>query len=427
VKWAQWFHRWTGQFTREQMDNILDFETGGMLEAWANLYGITGAQEHLDLIERYDRPRLFDRLIAGEDALTNQHANTTIPEAQGAARAWEVTGEERWRRIAEAYWKCAVTDRGYYCTGGQTCGEVWTPPRELSARLGPRNQEHCTVYNMMRLAEYLFRWTGDVAFADYYERNLYNGVLAQQHPQTGLISYFLPLHAGAKKLWGTATDDFWCCHGSLVQAHTRMYTMATYYAADEGLIVAQFLPSSCRWNHAGVPVTVTQTFDAQANLTRRPDSLAVTIEVACDAPVEFDLSIRIPWWAAGPVSINVNGQIETAQGGPSSFHHIHRLWRNDSIRIEAPRALTACPLPDRTDTVAFMDGPVVLAGRCSEGRALTGDASDPSTILTPDNEREWGSWLPGYRTVNHDVETRFVPLYEVAEEAYTVYFPVRGA
>ena len=42
VKWARWFYRWSGQFTQEQMDNILDVETGGMLEVWANLYGLTG-------------------------------------------------------------------------------------------------------------------------------------------------------------------------------------------------------------------------------------------------------------------------------------------------------------------------------------------------------------------------------------------------
>ena len=100
------------------------------------------------------------------------HANTTIPEAHGAARAWEVTGDTRWRRIVEAYWRCAVTDRGYFCTGGQTCGEIWTPPFQQAAHLGDKNQEHCTVYNMMRLADYLLRWTGDVTYADYWERNL---------------------------------------------------------------------------------------------------------------------------------------------------------------------------------------------------------------------------------------------------------------
>jgi len=120
LKWAKWFHRWSGQFSREKMDDILDHETGGMLEVWANLYGLTGKQEHLELVQRYDRPRLFQPLLDGNDALTNLHANTTIPEAQGAARAYEVTGDERWRNIVEAYWKCAVTDRGTFCTGGQT-------------------------------------------------------------------------------------------------------------------------------------------------------------------------------------------------------------------------------------------------------------------------------------------------------------------
>ena len=56
-------------------------------------------------MQRYDRRRLFDALVAGKDVFTNMHMNTTIPEVHGAARAWEVTGEERWREIVEAYWR----------------------------------------------------------------------------------------------------------------------------------------------------------------------------------------------------------------------------------------------------------------------------------------------------------------------------------
>ena len=46
VRWARWFTRWTAQFSRDQFDNILDVETGGMLEVWADLYGVTGEKEH---------------------------------------------------------------------------------------------------------------------------------------------------------------------------------------------------------------------------------------------------------------------------------------------------------------------------------------------------------------------------------------------
>jgi len=193
VSWAGWFYRWSGQFTQEQFDDILDYETGGMLEIWADLYEITGCSEHYELLRRYYRRRLFDPLVEGVDVLTNMHANTTIPEVLGAARAYEVTGEQRWRDIVEAYWRSAVTERGTYCTGGQNSGEIWTPPHKMSSRLGDKNQEHCTVYNMMRLAEFLFKWTGDPCYADYWERNLYNGIMAQGYWEGFFFRQTLPI------------------------------------------------------------------------------------------------------------------------------------------------------------------------------------------------------------------------------------------
>ncbi len=425
VKWARWFHRWTSQFTRQQMDDILDVETGGMLEVWADLYAITGREEHLDLIHRYDRPRLFERLLRGEDVLTNMHANTTIPEVHGAARAWEVTGEKRWRDIVEAYWRQAVTERGFYCTGGQTCGEIWTPPGELSARLGDKNQEHCVVYNMMRLARYLLRWTGDVTYADYWERNLYNGILAQQHPETGMVAYFLPLQAGGVKRWGTPTDDFWCCHGTLAQAHASCYTESVYFEDAEGLVVCQYIPTKLAWRRSGIAVKVTQTWDMLIGETRRPLRLACDLAIACEQPVEFTMKLRLPWWLHGEPMIEVNGIPESAQAAPSSFVSLHRTWKQDRVHLKLPKGLTTCPLPDMPDTVAFMDGPVVLAGLCDEERTLVGDKDRPETMLVPDNEREWNYWMHTYRVINQERGLRFIPLYEIRDEKYTVYFPVR--
>jgi uncharacterized protein len=424
VRWAAWFHRWTGQFSREQMDDILDVETGGMLEVWANLYGLSGKQEHLDLVQRYDRPRLFERLLAGEDVLTNKHANTTIPEIHGAARAWEVTGIDRYRRVVEAYWRAAVCERGTYCTGGQTCGEIWTPPQELAARLGDKNQEHCVVYNMMRLADTLFRWTGDAAYADYCERNLYNGILAQQHPNTGMVAYFLPLEAGAAKKWGTPTEDFWCCHGTLVQAQAS-YTGNVYYENATGLALCQYLPSELSWTRPEGSVNLALRADRLTGHTQRPQTEAFDLEVRCAAPAEFELRLRLPWWLAGEPTIAVNGERVPAPATPGSFCSLRRVWANDRVRVEFPKQVTAEPLPGEPGTVAFMDGPVVLAGLCAEERTLYGDPGQPATLLTPDNEREWDNWRPGYRAIGQDRGLRFVPLYEVTDERYTVYFPVR--
>jgi DUF1680 family protein len=450
ARWASWFHRWTGRFSLEQMDDILDNETGGMLEVWANLYGATGEREHYELIQRYDRRRLFDPLIAGKDVLTNMHMNTTIPEVHGAARAWEVTGEDRWRQVAENYWRLGVTERGYYATGGQTNGEVWSPPGELSARLGFRTQEHCTVYNMMRLADYFQRWTGDPAYGDYWERNLWNGILAQQHPETGMITYFLPLHAGAEKVWGTPTEDFWCCHGSLVQAQA-IYANHAWYEDEHGLVLNQYIPSTVDWGWQDAGVRVTLSEDAQRDQPHRPQSAAYEIQVNCAQAVEFSLRFRLPWWIAAAPEVTINGQPQAVECAPSSYLELRRTWNQDSVRIRLPKALCAVALPDDPGMFAFMDGPVVLAalnpGRTPsvsrrrpdgsliprprnysvDGITLYGNPRQPETFIIPDDEREWHYWRGDYRTAGQPRDVRLIPLYEVRDEVYTVYFPVRSA
>lgn len=435
-RFADWFHAWTKPFTREQMDNILDFETGGMLEAFANLYGVKKSQKYLDLIERYTRNRLFQPLLDGIDVLTNMHANTTIPEAHGAARCYEVTGEKRWRDIVEAYWRCAVTTRGYYATGGQTSGEMWNPPGHLAARRGEKDQEHCTVYNMIRLAEYLYRWTGKAEYLDYIERNLYNGILAQQNPHTGMVAYYLPMHAGGKKNWGHPTHNFWCCHGSLVQVHPMLPSLIYYRAAD-ALTVAQYIPSKLTAEVAGIRVSVEQTIDTQAGNTQslvpavaafnrpvgRPNALTIRLTVTADQPSAFTLRLRVPEWSGGKVAMKVNDQALSAAPA-DGYLQIARTWQKETVSVEFARTLRAEALPDEPNTVAFLDGPVVLAAPIDREMQFIADLKHPETILVPDNERAWGSWLQGWRTTGQPQNVRLKPLYDVVDEPFTIYFPI---
>jgi hypothetical protein len=51
----------------------------------------------------------------------------------------------------------------------------------------------------------------------------------------------------------------------------------------------------------------------------------------------------------------------------------------------------------------------------------------PRSILVPDDVREWNVWKPGYRTRNQDRGLRFIPLYEVRDEKYAIYFPIKKA
>ncbi|WP_108251453.1 beta-L-arabinofuranosidase domain-containing protein [Planctomonas deserti] len=425
---------WVRGFDDDSFQKILEVETGGMLEVWADLLAATGDPVYSELLDRYYRRSLFDGLLAGRDVLTNMHANTTIPEILGAARAYEVTGEDRWRTLVEAYWKQAVTDRGTFCTGGQTSGEIWTPPFEFAARRGEKTQEHCTVYNMIRLADVLLRWTGDLSYADYIERNLYNGILAQQNPRTGMVAYFLPLEGGARKHWGSPTEDFWCCHGTLVQAHAR-HSGLVFYSGDDELVVAQYIDARASIaTPTGEVLARVEVLDnagyvgpdsnaGDAGDPHRPSALRLRIEITSADGVAHRVRVRIPEWASAEPALAGDQRVERVDGALVIAHPGGRT----SVDIAFPFVLTAVPIPDEPATVAFVEGPIVLAGLVDREVSLRGDLSDAPALLAPDNERQWTQWLPGYRTVGQPTSIRFRPLYDIRDEPFSLYFPVAGA
>jgi DUF1680 family protein len=431
-RFADWFHRWTDkQIASNNAGVIYGGETSGMLEIWANMYGLTHLQKYLDLMERYGNPGLFQSLQKGEDALSNEHANASIPWSHGSARTYEVTGNNHWRDITLAFWKNAVTDRDYYCTGGQNSGEYWIQPHQLEKFMSQNNQEHCSVYNMIRTADYLYRWTGDVKYADYIERNIYNGILAQQNPNTGMVAYFLPMAAGytkgGEKGWGSPTMDFWCCHGSLVQAQVR-YLEYIYFENNDGLVVSQYIPSVVKWQKNGVKVSFQQDFIAhQYNRISMGSRWRMNFSIKTDKPVKFALQLRMPWWLKEKAIIKVNGVAESVTIVNGLFS-ISREWNNDEVLVEFPTQVYSVSLPDAKNKYAFMEGPIVLAGIVDNDVCLKGEASHPESILLREYEHEYKTfpWKQShYWTINQTKNIRFVPLYEIVDEHYTLYFPIQ--
>ena len=453
---AKWFSQWSESFTKEKFDDILDVETGGMLEIWVILYDLTKKDIYKKLIDKYYRGRLFDTLLDGKDPLTNMHANTTIPEVVACARAYDVLGEKRWRDIVEAYWECAVTSRGQYATGGQTCGEIWTPIQKMDNRLGLKNQEYCTVYNMMRLSEYLLRWTGDAKYADYWEQNLYNGIMAQSYwksnlthgasskdPDFGLLTYFLPMTPGAKKGWASKTESFFCCHGTLVQSNS-LFSRGIYYRDRDDIYVCQYFNSELSFDVNGKKVKINQKRDNITGLIpfgysdqglqaitqvtskqqRNPDCHVACFQIELDTDTELNLFFRVPYWIKDDFTVYINDKKEKVKSPEKGFIHLSRAWKNgDIIKLVFPMGIRMSSIPGNDKLVAFHYGPITLAGLTNKARTLKLPKS-PSDLLTHDNEREWGSWKSTFRTVGQDKNIRFVPIYDVGYENYSIYFDI---
>lgn len=453
-KMADWFLRWSGKFSREEFDNILDTETGGMLEVWTDLYQITGEEKYKTLMDRYYRSRLFEPLLEGKDVLTNMHANTTIPEVLGCAKAYEVTGEEKWLRIAESYWKCAVTDRGYFATRGQTQGEIWTPKFKLKARLGDKNQEHCTVYNMIRLAEFLFRQTADPKYMHYIEYNVQNGIMAQTYwqgmpengkPGQGLLTYFLPMKAGSRKDWAGEMDSFFCCHGTMVQANAA-WNHRMFYQDGEKVYVTMYYNSCVDMEVKGVKVNLgvrqdymngslmtssennaRQTLGETASVfANKPDFKKYILTMNMEGEAEFAVNLRIPDWITGTAKVFVNGELMTETADTDKFVTVTRTWKGgDQIILTLPIGLKTVSLPDDASMIAYLYGPDVLAGITDRERILYLESDRAEEELSADTERQWGDFRTFYKTENQDPGISFCKLNEIGYQPYQIYFKTK--
>ena len=430
---TDWYITWTRKMKDVNPKAIYDGEEGGMLEVWATLYELTQDDRYMELAEAYANPSLFRKLFEGKDALTNCHQNASIPFVHGAAKMYEITKDEKWLTIMLLFWKNAVTDRGEYCTGGQGSGEYWVPPHMQGRFLSERNQEFCTVYNMVRLAEYLYRFTGNVKYQDYIEKNLYNGFLAQQNKNTGLPTYFLPMRAGSRKKWGTPTRDFWCCYGTMVQAQTIYQTLCYYQDKEENrIIVNQYIPSRLQCNEDGNTVEITQSvgmkyYNAQAFFDEKDEGQMSRwlLQFTVKATKYFTLSFRIPEWITSDPVITLNGEEYTGYTIKDGYLHISKLWQKEELQIYFPAGLHFVNLPDMPEILAVLEGPIVLAGLHHTDEGIYLDKDCPENTFMPQTEHTYSTfpWKQStYLTKNQPKNMTFVPLYDITDEEYTVYF-----
>lgn len=151
----------------------------------------------------------------------------------------------------------------------------------------------------------------------------------------------------------------------------------------------------------------------------RPSALRVRVEI--DGPnVPMRVRIRIPEWIDGAPLTSDDALFETVDGALMLNHPGGR----SSVDIAFPFALRTVPIPDEPETIAFMEGPVVLAGLVDHEVALRGDPDAATDLLRADDERHWTQWRTRYRTVGQRAGIRFVPLHEVVDEPFAVYFPI---
>ncbi len=429
---AHWVGFRVDRLSPEQMQSSLRTEHGGMVEVLANLYAATGDTDDLRLAEAFNHHALIDPLARGADRLDLLHANTQIPKITGVAREYELTGRTEYRDIANYFWREVALKRSY-ALGGDSDDEHFFNVGEFVQHLTAVTAETCNTYNMLKLTEHVFAWKPSSQVMDFYERGLYNQILGSQDPETGMVTYFVPMESGRFKTYSTPDNSFWCCVGTGMENHAK-YGEEIYVHDEKALYVNLFIPSELKWDER--QFTLRQ-------VTRFPEEPRSRLEVHTAHPQELTLLIRQPAWCAGPVGVSVNRQPVTAQLDPEGYLRLDRTWVDgDAVDISLPMALRTEALPGNPGTVAIFFGPVLLAAELGSadlpgGREEAVDQKDFVKLPLPDVPRLDGdpasilaSLRPSYggslvfRTAGigrpHDLT--FIPFYRLHHERYAVYW-----
>jgi DUF1680 family protein len=406
---ASWSKARNDRLTGTQRQNMLDTEFGGMNEVLTNLYQLTGDADHLVAAQYFDHAEIFDPLAAGTDALNNYHANTQIPKVIGAIREYHASGTTRYRTIATNFWDI-VTRHHSYAIGGNSDGEYFKAPDRIAGQLSDTTCECCNSYNMLKLTRQLFFTDPTRADRmDFYEKALYNHILASQDPGSahGFQCYYVPMRPGGIKTYSNDYNSFVCCHGTGMESNTKFGDSIYFYAGDT-LYVNLFIASELTWTARGLTVRQDTTF---------PESNTTRLTVTGSAAATF--RIRIPSWTTGP-QLRLNGVVQTTTLTPGSYATLTRTWASgDVVELTLPAPLVREPTPDNPAVQAVKVGPIVLAGAYGTtdlGSMPTLDAGTLAATGTPLR----------YTATASTGQVTLRPFHQMHGERYTVYWNVTG-
>lgn len=396
---GDWVHARLSRLPAQTLINMwnryIAGEYGGMNEAMARLYRLTNEPRYLEVAHLFDNIRVFfgdeehsHGLAKNVDLFRGLHANQHIPQIVGALETYRASGSTEYYQIAENFWY-KVTNDYMYSIGGvagasnPANAECFTaqPSTLYENGFSPGGQnETCATYNMLKLTRNLFLYDQRAELMDYYERALYNHILASVDENTPANTYHVPLRPGSVKQFGNANmKGFSCCNGTALESNTKLQNSIYFRSADNlALYVNLYVPSTLIWTERNIKVT-------QATAYPKEDRTRLVI----NGKGRFDLNVRVPHWATKGFFVKINGRNLKVDAIPGSYLTISRKWKNgDTVDLQMPFKFYLEPVMDQQNIASLFYGPVLLAAQepepLKEWRKITLDAKDLSKSITGD-------------------------------------------
>ena len=434
---GQWAQEYMVGISTDQRQRMLRTEYGGMNEVLVNLAAVTNKDRYISAAHLFEQPSFLDPPAERRDELQGLHANTHVPKIIGAARMYEVTGDRRYREIAE-YFLAEVSTARSYAIGNTSLDEHWrTAPGKLGGTLGWTNAECCVAYNLMKLQRLVYGWTADARWMDAYERALFNCRLGTQNAQ-GLKQYFFPLAAGYWRAYNSPEESFWCCTGTGIEEFAK-FADTIYFRRGNDIYVNQFIPSTLDWKDEGLIIE---------QVTQFPLEQGTTLKIRASRPGPRTIHIRIPGWTTEQAAIKVNGRALEAMADPGSYLAIRRSWQNgDTIAISLPMELRQEPLPGDDSVTAALYGPLLLAADLGAAptdgsyRIIHSGDTVPKNLPPPESlpkaaansGAKTDQWIQieskenlRFTATGENAKHQLMPMYQIANQSYSVYWQMQS-
>ena len=348
---ADWSYGKMNPLSEAKRNEVLKFrEYGGMAEVLWQTYAVTGKEEHRKAATYFEEKDFLDKIYNNQDALKGLHANTTIPKFLGCAAAYEVTGKEYYKTICVNAYNMIM--KRTYANGGTGDQEWWYTDAENTPE-SYESAETCCSYNMLKLADYLYRWTGDKTYADYFENTYTNHILASMAPDSGLKTYLTNTEFGYYKIYHTVDKSFWCCACTGMESFAKLpygiyYTDITESAAAPVVRVNMFYPSEYKVSDT---ITVTQSGNFYAD-----QKTLFTVK----GSGQFTLALRLPDWANGNITIKINGAVQSVTA-TNGYYEINHDWSDgDTVEYSVPFSFRLVALKGSKNKNAIFYGPLLF-------------------------------------------------------------------
>ncbi len=388
---SDWVYTRLNQLPQETLikmwNTYIAGEYGGMNDVMARLYKITNDPKYLKTAQLFDNIKVFfgdtahsHGLAKNVDIFRGLHANQHIPQIVGSIEMYRASNKPEYYNIADNFWHKMVDDY-MYSIGGVAGARnpanaecfIAQPATlyENGFSEGGQN-ETCATYNMLKLTGDLFLFDQRAELMDYYERGLYNHILASVAENSPANTYHVPLRPGSVKQFGNADmTGFTCCNGTAIESSTKLQNSIYFKSKDnQALYVNLYIPSTLKWTERQITVEQTTNFPKE-------DHTRLTIK----GSGKFDLNVRVPGWATKGFFLKINGKEQKFQAEPGSYLKISRTWKNgDIVDLKMPFQFHLDPVMDQQNIASLFYGPILLAAQEPEARKdwrkVTLDAKD---------------------------------------------------